>query len=60
MPGTADALPGHEAFGERPVMVAAMRPDRKNLRPRTHQQHFILADMAEQGLIGEFGKGYAL
>ncbi len=60
MPGTTDALAGHEAFGERPVIVAAMRADRKNLRARTHQQHFIVADMAEQRLAGEFGQAYAL
>src|SRR6476646_1486757 len=59
MPRTADALPGHEAFGERPVIVAAMRANRKNLRARTHQQHFIVADMAEQRLISEFGQAYA-
>ena len=60
MPGTTDAFAGHEAFGERPVIMAAMRADREDLRSRTHQQHFILADMAEQRLISEFGQGYAL
>ena len=46
MPGTTDALAGHEAFGERPVIMAAMRADREDLRARTHQHHFIVADMA--------------
>src|SRR5205823_1724575 len=32
MPGTTHALAGHEAFGERPVIMAAMRADRENLR----------------------------
>ena len=50
MPGTADALADHEAFGERPVVMAAMRADREDLRARAHQQHFLVADMAEQGL----------
>ena len=56
MPGTTDALAGHEAFGERPVVMAAMRADRKDLRTRTHQQDFVVADVAEQRLAGEFGQ----
>src|SRR5207344_2776141 len=59
MPGTTDALAGHEAFGERPVVVAAMRADRKDLRTRTHQQDFVVADVAEQRLPGEFGIKYS-
>src|SRR5207237_7856602 len=54
MPGTTNALAGHEALGERPVIMAAMRADRENLGARTHQQHFIVADMAEQRLTSEF------
>ena len=60
MPGTTDALAGHEALGERPVVMAAMRADRKDLRTRTHQQDFIVADVTEQRLAGEFGTGYSL
>jgi hypothetical protein len=37
-----------------------MGADRENLRSRTHQQDFIVADVAEQRLAGEFGQGYSL
>ena len=57
---TTNALAGHEALGERPVIMAAMRADRENLRAGTHQHHFIVADMAKQGFACEFGRGYAL
>jgi hypothetical protein len=60
MPGTADALAGHETFSERPVIMAAMRADRENLRSRTHQQDVIVADVAKQCDAREFGQGYAL
>ena len=52
--------PVDEAFGERPVIVAAMRADREDLRARAHQQHLVVADMAEQHLAGEFGRRDAL
>src|SRR6185503_13785241 len=55
MPGTPDALTRHETFGERPVIMAAMRAYRKNFGARTHQQHFVVANMAEQHLAREFG-----
>ena len=38
--------------------MAAMGADRKDLRSRTHQHDFIVADMAEQGLASEFGQGF--
>ena len=60
MPGTTDALADHEPFGERPVIVAAMRADGENLRARAHQQNFLVADMAEQRLAREIGQGDAL
>src|SRR5216110_3008974 len=60
MPGTTDALPGHEAFRKRPVIMAAIRADRENLRARSHQHNLIIADMTEQCLTSEFGQGYAL
>ena len=41
---------------KRPVIMAAMRVDRENLRARSHQQHFLVADMAEQGLALEIGR----
>ena len=48
MPGTADAVADHEPFGERSVIVAAMRVDGENLGARAHQQDILIADMAEQ------------
>ena len=56
VPGTADALAVDQPFGERAVIVAAMGVDRKDLRSRTHQQHFFVTDMAKQGRVGEFGR----
>src|SRR3954462_12424399 len=53
MPGAADAPANHEALGERPVVMTAIRVDGENLRPRTHQQHILIADMPEQGFAGE-------
>ncbi len=52
MPGTADTRAIDEAFGERAVIMAAMGVDGENLRARTHQQHFFVADMAEQCRAG--------
>ena len=56
VPGTADALAIHQAFGERTMIMAAARFDRENFRSRTHQQHVFVADMAKQGRSREFGR----
>src|SRR6267142_456628 len=37
VPGTADAFAGHEPFGERTVIVAAVGVDGENFRARTYQ-----------------------
>ena len=47
VPRAADALADHEPFGERPVIVAAMRVDGKDLRAGAHQQNILIADMSE-------------
>ena len=60
MPGAADAVADHEPFGQRPVIMAAMRVDREDLGARAHQQHFLVADMAEQRLALEVARGDAL
>ena len=60
MPGTPDALAGHDALGERPVVMAAMRADREDFRAGTHQHDFIVADVAQQGPAREFTEGYTL
>jgi hypothetical protein len=36
--------------------MAAMRVDGEDIQLRAHQQNVFLADMAEQGLAGEFGQ----
>ena len=56
MPGAADALADHQSLGQRPMIVAAMRVDGEDIRPRAHQQNVFVANMAEQGLSGEFGR----
>ena len=56
MPGAADALADHQSLGQRSMIMAAMRVDGEDVRPRAHQQNVFLADMAEQGLAGEFGQ----
>src|SRR5215212_6672636 len=50
MPGAANALADHQALRERPVIMAAMRIDRKNLATRAHQQDLLIADVPDQGL----------
>ncbi len=56
VPGAADAFAVHQAVGKRTVIMAAMGVDGENLRSRTHQQDFIVADMAKQGRAGEVGR----
>ncbi|MGY4262988.1 hypothetical protein ACVJF2_001558 [Bradyrhizobium sp. USDA 4519] len=60
MPGAMDGLALKEAFGERAVVMAAMRVDGEDIRPRAHQQHVLVADMAEQHRAREVGEGNAL
>ena len=60
MPGATDAAAGHEPVGERTVIVAAMGVDGEYLRPRAHQENFLIADVAEQGLALEIGCGNPL
>ena len=60
MPGAADAAVGHEPVGKRTVIMAAMGVDGEYLGPRAHQQNFLIADMAEQGLAVEIGRCNAL
>ena len=60
MPGAADTAVGHESVGKRAVIMTAMGVDREYLGPRAHQQDFLIADMAEQGLATEIGRCNAL
>ncbi len=38
------------------MIMAAMRVNSKDIRPRAHQQNVFATDMAEQGLAYEFGQ----
>src|ERR1700686_4582242 len=48
MPGTANSTVDQESLNERPVIVRAMRPDRKHLQPAAHQQHLLITRIADQ------------
>src|SRR6185437_6327661 len=60
MPGATDAFARHDPFGERPVIVAAMRVNRKNPGAGACQQNFFVADMAEQRRSSKLSRGDAL
>ena len=61
VPGTAHRVADDEPVGERAVIVGAMGADREDLGAAAHQQHLLLADMAEQlAAVIEFGKGNSL
>src|SRR5579863_6683838 len=53
MPGTAHALADHDALGERAVIVAAMRGDGEYFGAAAHEQHLLVADMADELAVGE-------
>src|ERR1700760_2321017 len=53
MPGTAHAVSHHKALGKRPVIMAAMRVDGKNLGAGAREQYLVVADMAEQHVVLE-------
>ena len=38
------------------MIMAAMRVDSEDIRTRADQQNVFVADVAEQGLAGEFGQ----
>ncbi len=56
MPRAADTLADHQSLRQWPVIMAAMRVDGEDIRPRAHQQNVFAADMAEQGFAVEFGQ----
>ena len=59
MPRTADTLVNHQSLRQWPMIMAAMRVDREDVRSRAHQQNVFTADMAEQVFAGKFGEAYA-
>jgi hypothetical protein len=48
VPGAAHRLAGHDAVGERTMIMRAMGRNREYLRTAPHQKHFLAADMANQ------------
>src|SRR5262249_16758512 len=59
VPRAANGLALDQAFGEWPVIVAALRVDGEDFRPRAHQHHALIANMTEQGRTGELAQGNA-
>ena len=56
MPGAADTAVDHEPLGKRAVIMTAMGIDGEYLGSRAHQQNFLIANMAEQGLAAEISQ----
>ena len=51
----------HETVGERTAVVRALGADREDLGPAAHQQHLLVADMADElAAIGKLGERNAL
>src|SRR5580704_14757877 len=48
MPRAAHALADDETFGERPMIMRAMRADGEDLVAASHQQHLLVTDMAQE------------
>ena len=56
MPGAAHRVADQQPFGERAVIVAAVRADGEDLAAAARQQHLLVADMADQhAAVGELG-----
>src|ERR1700736_6479144 len=53
MPRAAHALADDETFGERPMIMRAMRADGEDLVTASHQQHLLVTDMAQELAIDE-------
>ena len=60
VPGTAHALADNDTVGERAVIVAAMGADREHLGADAHEQHLLVADMADKLAVDEVREGNAL
>ena len=59
MPRAAHASAGHEAFGERAMVVAAMGADGEYVAAAAHQQNFLVADVAQQLVVLEIAESDA-
>ena len=53
MPRAAHGVADHEPLGERAVIVRAMGADGEDLVAALHQQHLLVADMAEKLAVDE-------
>ena len=60
MPGAAHALAGHQAFGQRAMIMAAMGADGEYFAAAAHQQNLLIADVAQQLVVDEIADGDAL
>ncbi len=61
VPGTAHRVVDDEPLGERPVIVCAKGADREDFGAAAHEQHRLLADMAEKlAAVIELGAGDSL
>jgi hypothetical protein len=54
VPRTAHSIANHEAIHERAMVMRALRAHRKHFRAATHEQHFLVSDVA--GELAPFGK----
>src|SRR6516225_401429 len=53
MPGTAHAFAGDKSLGQRAVIMGAMRANGEDFVAAVHQQHLLVADMAEELAVDE-------
>ncbi len=53
MPRTVHALAGDETLGERTMIMCAMRADGEDFITAPHQQHLLIADMAQKFAVDE-------
>ena len=61
MPGTAHRVVDNEPVRERAAIVGAMGADREHVGAAAHQQHRLVADVADElAAIGEFGERNSL
>jgi hypothetical protein len=60
MPRTAHAFAGHQALGERSMIMRAMRADGEDFIAASHQQHLFVADMAQKLAVDKILDGDAL
>lgn len=56
VPRTAHRFPNYDAVRKRSMIMAAVSADREQFRTRANQQHFLVADVANQPTIDEVGE----